>query len=85
MCAAGVTVVVLCVCMYVCMYVYVFMPPHTLKSQNRDTTRFIAVEVSFSTLPIFGKMLVQKLRCNMPTSSSFGVLALFSPRNKFVC
>ena len=56
-CAARVTVVVLCVCMYVCMYVCVYvcmcvcvhsyLPPHTLESQKRDTNGFCAIQGSF--------------------------------------
>ena len=50
-CAARVTVVVLCVCVYVCMYVCVYvcvcvhsyLPPHTLESQNRDANGFCAI------------------------------------------
>ena len=56
-CAARVTAVVLCVCMYmyVCMYVCVYvcvcvhsyLPPHTLESQKRDINRFCAIQGSF--------------------------------------
>ena len=42
-CAARVTVVVLCVrmylCVYVCMCVHSYLPPHTLESQKRDTNQ----------------------------------------------
>ena len=57
-CAARVTVVGLCVCMYVCS---LYLPPHTLESQKRDTNRFITIREPFKIL----------------TSSSSGVLALF--------
>ena len=81
-CSARVTVFVLCVCMYVCMCVHSYLPPHTLESQKRDTNGFCAIQGSFLILPIF---LVQKVWRNMPTSSSSGVLALFSPQNKLLC
>ena len=84
-----ITVVVLCVCIdiipkvCVCMCVcHSYLPPHTLESQKRDTNGFCAIQGSFKILPIFLKMLRSKV---MPTSSSSGVLALFSPRNKLLC
>ena len=55
------------------------MPPHTLKSQNRDTNGFIAIQESFNFnfLPIFLKCFFQKLWHNLLTSSSSSVVALF--------
>ena len=58
--AARVTVVVLCVC--VCMCVHSYLPPHTLKLQNRDTNKFIAILESFYVLPISLKMLHSKVK-----------------------
>ena len=43
-CAARVTVVVLCVCVYVCMCVHSYLPPHTLESQKRDTNGFCEIQ-----------------------------------------
>ena len=82
--------VCMCVCMYVCMYVCVCVcvSTHTCclthcnhkieiptdSAQYRDRLKF---------LPIFLKCFVQKLWRNMPTSSSSGVLALFSHEISF--
>ena len=55
-CAAKVTVVGLCVCMYVCSN----LPPHTLESQKRDTNGFIAIWERFLILTILLKMLCSK-------------------------
>ena len=49
-CAARVSVVALCVCMYVCMCVSThesYLPPHTLESQKSDTNRFCVIQGSF--------------------------------------
>ena len=45
-CAARVTVV-LCVCMCVSVCVHLYLPPHTLESQKRDTNGFCAIQGSF--------------------------------------
>ena len=75
-------------CMYVCMCVHSYLPPHTLESQKRD--REIPMDSAqywdrFKFCRFSLKCFVQKLWRNMPTSSSSGVLALFSPRNKLLC
>ena len=54
-CAARVTVVVLCVCVYVCMCVHSYLPPHTLESQKRDTNGFCAMQGSFLNFADFPK------------------------------
>ena len=58
-------VCMLYVCMYVCMYVCVcvhsYLPPHTLESLKGDTNVFIAIQGSFSILPIFLKMFSSKV------------------------
>ena len=50
-----------CVCVYVCVCVHSNLPPHTLESQKKDTNGFIAIQESFSILPIFLKMLHSKV------------------------
>ena len=57
-CAARVTVVVLCVCMYLCVYVcmcvHSYLPPHTLESQKRDTKlilRNTGIVLNFADFP----------------------------------
>ena len=52
-----------CGCVYVC--VHSNLLPHTLESQKRDTNGFIAIQESFSILPISFKCFIQKLRRNM--------------------
>ena len=41
------TVVGVNVCMYVCVCVRSNLPPHTLESQKRDTSGFIAIQGPF--------------------------------------
>ena len=73
-CAARVTVVGLCVCVST-----LNLPPHTIKSQNKDTNGFIAIQEPFLIFADFPKMLVQKLWRNLLTSSSSGIVELFFP------
>ena len=72
-CAVRVTVVVLCVCM--CVVCPLIPAASTDSAQYRDRFKFCR----FSS-----KCFIQKLWRNMPTSSSSGILALFSPRNKLL-
>ena len=65
---------VLCVCMYVCMYVCV--STHTCRLTHWNHKREI---------PTDSAQYRDRFWRNMPTSSSSGVLALFSPRNKLLC
>ena len=70
----------------VCMYV----STHTCRLTHWNHKRGIPTDSAqyrdrFKFLPIFLKCFVQKLWRNMPTSSSSGVLALFSPQNKLLC
>ena len=60
------------------------LPPHTLESQNRDTSGFIAIRERFKKGD-FCKNGFIKLRRNLLTSISSGVLSLFFPRNKVLC
>ena len=85
-CAARVTVVVLCVCVYVCMCVCmcVCVSTHTCCLTHWNRKREIPTD-SAQYRDRFKFCLVQKLWRNMPTSSSSGILALFSPRNKLLC
>ena len=56
-CTARVIVVVL----YVCMCIHSYLLPHTLESQKRDTTEFIAIQGSFYIFPISLKLLCSKV------------------------
>ena len=71
-------------CVHTCMRVHSNLPPLSLELQKRDLDRFIIILGSFNILPIFPKNFVQKLWCNMPTSSSSGNLALFPHEIRFL-
>ena len=77
-CAARVTVVYMYVCMCVCVCVH----SYTHWNHKREIPTDSAQYRDRFKLP---KCFVQKLWRNMPTSSSSGVLALFSARNKLLC
>ena len=95
-CAARVTVVVLCVCMcvcvYVCMCVCVCVCPlipaashiGITKERYQWILRNTGIVFNFADFPK-NACFIQKLWRNMPTSSSSGILVLFSPRNKLLC
>ena len=89
-CAARVTVSSCPACMYVCVYVYVCVSTHTYRLSHWNHKREIPTDSAqyrdhFKFVPIFLKMLRSKVMGNMPTTSSSGVLAFFSPRNKLLC
>ena len=69
------------VCMYVCVYLCPLIPA----ASHIGITKERYQQILRNILPIFLKMLRSKLWRNMPTSSSSGVLALFSPQNKLLC
>ena len=74
------------VCMYVCVYVCPLMPAASHIGITKESYQRILRNTGIvKILQIFLKMLRSKLRRNMPTSSSSGVLALFPPRNKLLC
>ena len=83
-CAARVTLVVLCICMCV----YVCVSTHTCRlthwNHKREKREIPTDSAQYRDRFKFCRF-VQKLWHNMPTSSSSGVLALFSPRNKLLC
>ena len=75
------------VCMYVCMCVCPLIPAAShigiTKERYQRILRNTGIFLNFADFP--KKYFVQKLWRNMPTSSSSGVLALLSPRNKLLC
>ena len=76
--------VCMCVCMYVCMCVCPLIPAAShigiTKERYQRILRNTGIVLNFADFPKNASF-----RCNMPTSSSSGVLALFSPRNKLLC
>ena len=74
-------------CVYVCVYVCPLIPAAShigiTKEIYQQILRNTGIILNFADFP--KKCFVQKLWHNMPTSSSSGVLALFSPRNKLLC
>ena len=85
-CAASVTVVVLC--MYVCVYVCPLIPAAShigiTKERYQRILRNTGIVLNFADFPKNASFKSYGV-IRMPTSSSSGVLALFSPRNKLLC
>ena len=77
-CTARVTVVVLYVCVYVCPLIPAASHIGITKERYQRILRNTGIVLNFADFP-------KKLWRNMPTSSSSGVLALFSQRNKLLC
>ena len=69
----------------VCVCVHYNLPPHTLESQKRDTNKFIAIGNHFKKGDFCKNVSLKSygVICYI-TSSSFGVLSLFFPRNKLL-
>ena len=78
------------VCMCICVCMCVCVSTHTCRLTHWNRKREIPMDSAqywdrFKFCRFSLKCFVQKLWRNMPTSSSSGVLALFSPRNKLLC
>ena len=79
-----------CVCLYVCVCMCVYVTtltaaPHIgiTKQRYQRVHSNTAIVLNFADFP--KNAFVQKVWRNMLTSSSSGVLELFSPRNKLLC
>ena len=72
------------VCMYVCMCVCPLIPAAShigiTKERYQRILRNTGIVLNFADFPKNASF-----RRNMPTSSSSGILALFSPQNKLLC
>ena len=73
-----------CSCPVVCVCVYVTLCPLIPAASHIGITKERYQRILRNTGIVFQKCFVQKLWRSMPTPSSSGVLALFSPRNKLL-